>query len=121
MALGVVIKKRMVAAGIGNKELAEKAGVPLRTLNNILYGITDNPTVTAITGIAHALGCSIDELVEDMENPEHLTPSEEKLLDLFRQMNAEGQEKLIDNALDMVASKRYIKNNEFDMVGQENA
>ena len=121
MALSTVIKRRMKQANMGNKELAEKAGIPLRTLNNILYGITTNPTVTAITGIAHALGCTIDELVEDMENPDRLTAKEEQLLSLFRQLNQEGQDKLIDNGRDLVASGRYIKNNESAMVGQKEA
>lgn len=115
------LKRIMKRKGVGNKALAEKAGIPIGTLNKIIYGETTNPSLDTLTALSRALDCTLDELVEDMENPEHLTPSEEKLLDLFRQMNAEGQEKLIDNALDMVASKRYIKNNEFDMVGQKKA
>lgn len=36
-------------------------------------------------------------------------PREEQLIDLYRQLNEEGQDKLIDYADDLVASGKYIK------------
>lgn len=63
MALREEIRNRMNEIGIGNKELSEKSGVPLRTINNILSGVTSNPTVDNVMAIAHALGCTIDDFV----------------------------------------------------------
>ena len=45
-----------------------------------------------------------------------LTASERKLLDLNAQLNCEGQEKLTDYASDLVASGRYIKDYQLEMV-----
>lgn len=50
---------------IGNKELSAISGVPLRTLNNILSGVTSNPSIENVISIAHALSVSTDRLIQD--------------------------------------------------------
>lgn len=65
MALSIAIKRRMNQKGVGNKELSDMTGIPLRTVNNIIGGITGNPSVDNIRLIAHALDCTIDDLVND--------------------------------------------------------
>lgn len=65
MALGKRIKSLMDQKNIGNKELSEISGVPLRTLNNILSGVTDNPTLETMRSIAKALGCTLDDFDDD--------------------------------------------------------
>lgn len=67
MALNEVLKTYMDKMGIGNKELSAISGVPLRTVNNILGGITTNPTVETVKAMAHALNCTLDDVAEDME------------------------------------------------------
>ena len=67
MALNEVLKTYMDKMGIGNKELSAMSGVPLRTVNNILGGITTNPTVETVKAMAHALNCTLDDVAEDME------------------------------------------------------
>ena len=64
MALGKRIKNLMDQKNIGNKELSEISGVALRTLNNILSGVTDNPTLETMRSIAKALGCTLDDFDE---------------------------------------------------------
>jgi transcriptional regulator with XRE-family HTH domain len=56
-----IIKSIMRKNKIGNKELAEKSGVPIGTLNKILYGDTKNPSLDTMRAIAHALGCTLDD------------------------------------------------------------
>lgn len=68
MALNDALKKYMNKADIGNKELSKLSGVPLRTVNNILGGITDNPTLETVKALAHALGCTLDDIAEDMKS-----------------------------------------------------
>lgn len=64
MALDILkIKRIMSQQGMGNKDLSIKSGVPLRTVNNILGGITANPTIDSVISIAHALGCRVDDFV----------------------------------------------------------
>ena len=66
MALNVnKIKKVMEEKGLGNKDLSVKSGVPLRTVNNILGGITSNPTIDNMIAIAHALDCIVDDFICD--------------------------------------------------------
>lgn len=59
------LKMIMKDRGIGNKTLSEKSGVPLGTLNKIIYGDTANPTLDNMRAIADALGCTLDDFVRD--------------------------------------------------------
>lgn len=68
MSLGTAFKKRMLAVNMGNKELSEKTGIPLRTINNILGETTKAPSINIATRMAHALGCTIDDIVNDAES-----------------------------------------------------
>lgn len=64
MALDIKkIKNVMSRRNMGIKDLSVKSGVPLRTVNNILGGITANPTIDNMIAIAHALGCKVDDFV----------------------------------------------------------
>lgn len=67
MALNDVLKMYMDRLGIGNKELSKLSGVPLRTVNNILSGLTANPTLETVKAMAHALNCTLDDVAEDMQ------------------------------------------------------
>lgn len=60
---GEQIKKIMKIRGLGNKELSEKSGIPLGTLNKILYGDTKNPSLESMQSIARVLGCTLDDLI----------------------------------------------------------
>lgn len=68
MALNDVLKMYMDKMGIGNKELSKLSGVPLRTVNNILSGLTANPTLETVKAIAHALNCTLDDVAEEMNH-----------------------------------------------------
>jgi len=59
------IREIMKEKKIGNKALAEASGLPIGTLNKIIYGETTNPSLDSIKAIAKALGCTLDDLVED--------------------------------------------------------
>lgn len=92
------------------------------------------PSIATCAKIAHAMSISLDELMSALNgdqsihlgahnNDENnsLSDQEDELISLFRQLNDEGQEKLIDNCRDLVASGRYIKNNESDLVDKKEA
>lgn len=53
----------MKEKGIGNKQLSELSGIPIGTLNKIIYGATSSPSLDNALAIAKALGCTIDELI----------------------------------------------------------
>jgi transcriptional regulator with XRE-family HTH domain len=71
MELNEIVKTLMEERDIGNKELAIKSGVPLRTINNIVSGITANPTLETMRAIAKALNCTLDDFTDD--NPSYQT------------------------------------------------
>ncbi len=62
------IKDIMKQKKMGNKALAESSGVPLGTLNKILYGETTNPSLDTMRAIASVLECSLDEFIDDLSD-----------------------------------------------------
>lgn len=54
----------MKSKKIGNKALAEKSGIPLGTLNKIIYGDVENPSLETVRAIAKSLDCTLDDLAE---------------------------------------------------------
>ena len=82
MALGKRMKFLMDERNIGNKELAEKSGIPLRTINNILSGVTVNPTLETIRAISKTLHCTLDDFADspsDFKEADDLTEYLEEL------------------------------------------
>lgn len=65
--------------------------------------------------IAEYFGVSVDYLMGYTDNPNppieesDLTEAERKLIDGFRSLNEEGQEKIIDYVDDLLQSGKYIK------------
>ena len=55
---------------IRNKELAAKSNIPLRTINNILSGLTENPTFETLKALAKALDCTLDDFIRDEKRRE---------------------------------------------------
>lgn len=116
MALNNVIKKRLSELNMKNKELSDASGVPLRTINNILAGITDNPGIETVRAIAHAIGFTLDDIAEEVSSDVFcFTASERQLLSDFKSLSAEGQELLLQRAAELVRLG-YIKNSESELV-----
>lgn len=57
------IRSIMKEKEIGNKQLSELSGIPLGTLNKIIYGETSSPSLDNALAISKALGCTIDDLI----------------------------------------------------------
>lgn len=105
---------------IKSKELATLSDVPIGTLGKILRMETKDPQVGSIIKIAQALGVSADFLVygEDLPSKEDTivpttpnTSNEYVLLENFKHLNTEGQEKAMEYVSDLVVLGRYTKNN----------
>lgn len=86
------------------------------------------PRMDKVDLLADYLRVNRSDLIEDhSQSSEPLSSStalnepEEKLLTHYRNLNEEGQEKLVEYAEDLEASGRYIKNNEFDILQEEDA
>lgn len=52
-------------AGFSQAELADRAGIPLRTVQRLEQGRMDNPPIRYLTNIAFALGCQLRDVIDD--------------------------------------------------------
>ena len=104
-------------------EAAKKMGVTTMTIQR--YEKAERKaTVETIRKLCAVYGIDSDTFMENaiasFKNmpvaDSSLTASEQTLLDNFRQLNDEGQDKVCEYTSDLVASGRYIKNNENGMV-----
>lgn len=71
------------------------------------------------SAIIELLQLGISELDSSpQESPETLPPAEAKLLALHRQLNDEGQGRLLEYADDLVSSGKYIKSDPLGLVAK---
>lgn len=118
------LKEAKRASGMTNDDLSRVSGVSPGTLYKIMSGGTQEPKLPAMIAIAHALGVSVDYLIYGRTasfalSGDDLTEDERRLLTLFRQLNTEGRERLLENADDMVQSGKYIKSDAADLAAKE--
>lgn len=59
------LKKERLKKGITQIELSEKSGVKQSIISNIETGDTKNPRLDTALRLAAALGCKLDDLVEE--------------------------------------------------------
>lgn len=59
------LKEFRTASKLTNKQIAEKEGMPERTVARIFSGETESPSVENLRKITRALGCSLDDIFED--------------------------------------------------------
>ena len=98
------LKELARSRGTNLKQIAEKCNVPPSTLYAISRGDTnfDNIGISLFMKIADALGMQPEELYG--REPEQVTKNgyenseEYELLRIFRQMNAQGRERLLEQA-----------------------
>lgn len=111
MSFGTRLRERRIALGLNQGELGKMLGVTGSAIGNYENGIS-SPKADVLYRVFDVLQCDANYLFQDeMEDPGHIESSshELRLLDAFRRLNMEGQEKLIDYADDLVKSGKYIK------------
>lgn len=120
----VRLKELRDSLGLTQAEFGKSIGIAKSTYNNYETGIRD-PKSDFWIAVAQKYGVTIDYLMGFSDNPfpagrdKKSPPSEENglsetelhLISLYRELNQEGQEKLLDYADDLVVTKKYIKSN----------
>ena len=89
------IKRIKSEKHVTNEQLAEQTGIPLGTLSKILVGMNESPKVASLVAICSALNCSLSYImtgIPDNTNNYTLTEGEIHLIELFRTLDAHGQE-----------------------------
>lgn len=114
MNTGERLKALRKSAGISAEYIAEKIGVSPSTIYRYENNDIASMKIDKLKAIATILDTDASYLLgwqDDSSSSNHLTPSESSLIRLFRDMNGDGQQKILDYANDLHASRLYIKAN----------
>lgn len=120
--IGIRIKQRRKELGYTAEQVADLLGVAPSTVYRYENGEIANMGISSMKKLADVLHLAVSDILGMSEDPsQSLMMHEERLLAIYRQLNAEGQDKLLDYGKDLVNTGRYIKNDEIDMVGKKQA
>ena len=114
------IRAARAQKGLTQKQLAELVGINPSTFNGYEKGNHD-PKSNLLIKIADACDVSLDFLLgrNTVDKSIVLIDSESSLLNSYRELNAEGQEKLLEYADDLQSLGKYKKHSEFIMGSKE--
>jgi repressor LexA len=100
-----VIDKLKKSKGLTNEELAKLSGVPKATIDKITAGATKDPKLETVKAIAKALGCTINDFIDDKEIVgDHFSLPEKNLIKKYRGLDGHGKE-MVDIVLDKEAER----------------
>lgn len=104
-----ILKSERIAHGYTQEELGNLVGLKKSAIHKYENGLVVNPGRSLIFKFAKVLDISPAYLlgIED-ERP---TDAEKDLLDCFRTLNADGQEKVLAYAHDLVGLPQYLEKN----------
>ena len=89
--VGTVLRKLLAEKGWSIQTLADKAGEPVETIKNIVYGRTINPHGDILVSISEALGVTVNYLY----GRNYLTDDEHELINNFRECGVHGKNLLL--------------------------
>lgn len=122
MTLTEKLNHLMKERSINRKQLSAQSQIPYMTIVNFYEKGTENVKLSTLKKLAGYFNVSLDYIADDRitknspipakAETEELSKNENNLIDHYRQLNDEGQEKLVDYAQDLVFGGRYIKNNQ---------
>ncbi|HHV63856.1 MAG TPA: helix-turn-helix transcriptional regulator [Peptococcaceae bacterium] len=92
-----IITKLRKEKGLTLKQLSEKSGVPLGTLNKIVNGITKDPKLDTLKAISKVLDCTLDDFDDETfdENRIELSEKEINLLKKWNMLSEENQNRIM--------------------------
>lgn len=99
-------------SGKTTKEISLESGIPIGTLNKLFSEQTKNPKLDTVRSVVHTLGYTLDDLFypsASQDGESFYNKGEEVLLNYYRELNQEGQEKLLSYADDLVSTGKYKK------------
>lgn len=121
MSIGSRMKTRREELGMTQTQLAEKIGVTKGAVGNYETD-ANSPKASMMYRIFEALQCDANYLYQDdmFDAASVMLPEDEReMLRLYKQLNQEGKEKLVDYADDLVRSGKYIKNSSDEVASKE--
>lgn len=89
--------------GLTNKKISELTGISISSLDKITSGENTNPKLETIRLICQALGCSMNDLLDnDLQSGEELSSNEQELIKKYRALDEHGK-----RIVDFVANEEY--------------
>lgn len=122
LIFGENLRSFRIASGYTQEMLAKKLNLSKANVSKYESGIIE-PNLSTMISISKLFKVSVDSLLglsefsETVAKPS-LVATEQQLINNYRQLNEEGQEKLLDLSTDLVSSGRYIKSNKSQMVSE---
>lgn len=113
--IGKIIKNARKSKGFTQEELASRVGVQKSAIAKWENGRVSEIKRSNLNALAIALELNPNVLLSSGDDvtprpdPCELSEGETELIDLYRELNEEGQEKLVDYADDLVSSGKYKK------------
>lgn len=114
------------------REFSAMTGIPYSTVDSVLKRGIKNSGVGTVIKIFSFLDIDVESIpsetlkhlntpVETKNSPStaETVPGEEQLISLYRELNDEGREKLVDYADDLVSSGKYIKTSANQVGGEK--
>ncbi|MCL2410932.1 MAG: helix-turn-helix domain-containing protein [Treponema sp.] len=88
-------------SGLGQKELAYKANISLRNIENYLRKNASIPSADKAVQIAQVLGVTVEYLVTGTNSPQEIEDEVQQLIKLLRKLPRNKQRIIIKNALNL--------------------
>jgi transcriptional regulator with XRE-family HTH domain len=122
MNLADVLKTVREAKGLSQKELAGLVGMAQAQYSRIESSKTD-PSFTAVSKIAKALGVSLSELFQANDTFKEVNSFDKTLMEKIRLMDSleENEKKSIFHIIDMAISKKRMKDSLQNLISIEQA
>lgn len=97
------------------KEIAEQSNIPEPTLEKLFAGTTKDPRLATMQQLVHFLGYTLNDLdnapntAKESPDVAETAQGEKHLIELYRELNEEGQNLVVDYTDTLVVSGKYIK------------
>lgn len=140
MTLGGLIKQYRTEHNLTMQDFANKSGLSkgyVSMLEKNRHPQNNKeiiPSIETYSKVAKAMSMTLNQLMEAVSSDQlievetttniatiKLAPDEKDLLIVYRRMNEEGQEKVLDYAHDLDDSRKYKKRHQSGMVEEETA
>lgn len=118
------VKRLLDKRGISYSRAGRESGAGIDFIRN-MERLGTAPSIEKVSKMADYLGVSVGELLGEEKGPAPVSEDAPEGLSelgrIYRSLNSEGREKLLDYAADLEASGRYIKSGSVQLDKAKNA
>ncbi len=101
------IETRAAANRLSIAELERRAGLKMNAIRNILKGKSKNPRVETLNSVAKVLGCSLEELIQNIKHNNAKSPTQKNYFEIKEVENIGLALDITDNITKLLREKKY--------------